>query len=88
MERIVGVLQAGQGILFLVFGGDRQKHADLLQALKIGLKHGKILSGRHFRTYDQIFGAVIADHTAPKRIVQIHRNDLFVFSIDGLDNRG
>ena len=70
------------------FGADGEKHAQLLVRLAVLLHLGVRLCCSSFLSNLNALLSVVTDDTAPQGVVQIQRQHLFVFAIDGADDAG
>ena len=80
--------QSQQGIFRFIFGADGEKHAQLLVRLAVLLHLGVRLCCSSFLSNLNALLSVVTDDTAPQGVVQIQRQHLFVFAIDGADDAG
>ena len=86
LQRAVGVFQARHGVFHLIFAVHGQQHTDLLVGFQIVLEFLIHLPQAHLGANGNALYAVIAHNTAPKRVVQIQREGLFVAAVQRFDN--
>ena len=86
VQHAVRVVQAGQGVGFVIFGIHRQHHADGLQGFAVALEFSVHLAFRHLGANGNAVHTVIAHNAAPESVIQIQHQGFFVAAIQGFDD--
>ena len=87
-QHAVGVVEPRQRVGLVIFGIDRQDHADAFQRLAVALELGVDLPFRHLGADGQAVHPVVPHDAAPERVVQVQHQRLFVAPVKGFDDVG